>query len=148
MAKKSTRPHLSQMETGWNRFWKDFWSGTKPVIEGSWCQTGRVSAGLKSQITQSINKIIPHHHIFKIGKTGDTYIRSDKRDYRNDYTFMYLLYKSKSANFVSQLEEYYIEKYMNSHPEKNQNKRVKAPGKQMYSYDGYYYLYMVCANDD
>jgi hypothetical protein len=139
MIKKSTRPHLSIMETGWDKFWKDFWTGTKPEIEESWCITGRVDQKIKYKLTLNINKIIIHHNIFKIGKTGDAYIRSDYKDYRNDYTFMYLLYKSRSRANVSKLEEHYIEKYMNSHPESNQNRRVNAPGKKMSSYDGYYY---------
>jgi len=147
MSKKSSRPHLSITETGWNRFWKDFWSGTKPIIEQTWIVEGHVSKGLKQVITYNINQIISAHSIFKIGKTGDSYIRSDHKDYRNDYEYMYLLYRSTSKRYVSLLEEYYIAKYMESHPEKNQNKRIKAPGKSMYSYDGYYYLYLVCADD-
>jgi hypothetical protein len=59
---------------------------------------------------------------------------------------MYLLYKSTSKDFVSELEEYFIAKYMRSHPEQVDNKKVKAPGKKMYSYDGYYYLYAVTAS--
>lgn len=140
------RPHLSEYQTGWDRFWKNFWTGTKPAIESSWCIQGRINQGLKTKISRNINKIIVHHEDFKIGKTGDSYIRSDYKDYRRDYTHMYVLYKSKSANNVSLLEEYYIEKYMRSHPEKNKNKRVKAPGKRMYTYDGFYYLYMVCTD--
>ncbi|GFZ79856.1 hypothetical protein GCM10011531_07240 [Aquaticitalea lipolytica] len=148
MGIKNQRPHLSSLETGWNKFWKDFWSGTKPTIEASWCKTGRINQGLKTKITISINSIISHHRTkFKIGKTGDAYIRGDKKDYRNDYHFMYLLYKSKSSSYVSELEEHYIEKYMKSHPKANQNKRVRAPGKKMYSYDGYYYLYIVCTDE-
>jgi len=146
MVKKSERPHLSVLETKWDKYWKNFWSGTKPDIEDSWCITGRVDSKLKQRLTLNINKIINHHDIFKIGKTGDSYIRSDHKDYRNDYTFMYMIYKSSSKDNVSKLEEHYIEKYMNSHPNKNQNRRIYSPGKTMYSYDGYYYLYIVCCD--
>lgn len=146
MNKKTNRPHLSEMESGWSKFWKSFWQNTKPQIEMSFCLTGRIEPKLKTKITKTINQIIIHHEIFKIGKTGDSYIRSDQKDYRNDYTYMYLIYKSTSPDNISKLEEHYIEKYMKSHPENNQNKRVKSPGKKMYSYDGFYYLYLVCAN--
>ena len=56
---------------------------------------------------------------------------------------MYLIYKSTSKAFVSELEEYYIAKYKETHPEKIKNKRVKAPGKEMYTYEGFYFLYLV-----
>ncbi|WP_157607904.1 hypothetical protein [Seonamhaeicola sp. S2-3] len=138
---------MSETETEWDKFWKNFWSGTKPVIESSWCQHGRINQGVKTKITKVINIIISHHNSnFKIGKTGDSYIRTDQKDYRNDYHYMYLLYKSTSKDFVSYLEEYYIAKYLVSQPVLIQNKRVKAPGKKMYSYDGFYYLYLVCAD--
>lgn len=147
MPKKSNRPHLSEYETGWQKFWKNFWSGTKPIIEKSFCETGFVNQKTKYNVTKNINHIISHHQsIFKIGKTGDSYIRSDYKDYRNDYTYMYLLYKSTSKIFVTTLEEFYIAKYMKSHPQENQNKRIVSPGKEMYSYDGYYYLYLVCTD--
>jgi hypothetical protein len=32
MTIKSNRPHLSELETGWDKFWKDFWGGPKPCI--------------------------------------------------------------------------------------------------------------------
>ncbi len=144
MANKSNRPHLTEYETGWSRFWKNFWTGTKPTIEKKFCQTGNVNQSLKNRITKNINVILAHHcKPFKIGKTGDAYIRSDHKDYRTDYHHMYLLYKSTSKKNVSLLEEHYIAKFMKSHPELNQNKRINAPGKEMYSYDGYYYLYLV-----
>lgn len=146
MFKKSTRPHLSETETGWDRFWKSYY-GIKPKTDETWCESGRIGQNLKTRITKNINKIISHHNnIFKIGKTGDSYIRSDKNDYRSDYHYMYLLYKSKSPKFVSEIEEHYIEKYMLSHPNLIQNKRIKAPGKRMVSYNGFYYLYIVCAD--
>lgn len=146
MAKKSNRPHLSLIETRWDKFKKNLFIGTKPELEYSWCLTGRINRKLIYNLTSNINKIISHHDFFKIGKTGDPYIRCDHKDYREGYHHMYLIYKSTSKDIVSKLEEYYIEKYINSHPEKNVNRRINAPGKTMYSYDGYYYLYIVCCN--
>jgi hypothetical protein len=145
MPKKSSRPHLSELESDWDVFWKNFWNGSKPVVVDALCQTGRINQKLKLNITKRINIIIDHHKSdFKIGKTGDSYIRTDHKDYRNDYQYMYLLYRSTSSDFVSKMEELYIEKYIKLEPNLIQNKRVKAPGKKMFSYDGYYYLYIVC----
>jgi hypothetical protein len=143
MVKKSDRPHLSDIETEWQKFVKDFWNGSKPTIVVEHCVTGRINPLLKRKITANINSILRHHKYFKIGKTGDAYIRSDKNDYRNDYNHMYLIYKSSSNIFVSELEEHYIEKFQLSHPDSIKNIRVKAPGKKMFSYDGHYYLYLV-----
>lgn len=143
MAIKSNRPHLSEIETGWQKFWKDFWNGSKPTIVEEHCVTGRINPLLKRKITANINSILRHHTYFKIGKTGDPYIRSDKNDYRNGYNHMYLIYKSSSSVFVSELEEHYIAKFKLSHNDIIKNIRVKAPGKKMFSYNGYYYLYLV-----
>lgn len=143
MAIKTNRPHLSQIESEWQKFWKGFWNGSKPAIVTQHCVTGRISPTLKRQITTNINSILQNHSSFKIGKTGDAYIRCDKNDYRNGYNHMYLLYKSTSSIFVSELEEHYISKYKESHPDSIKNLRVKAPGKRMYTYDGYYFLYLV-----
>lgn len=143
MPAKSSRPHLSSIETNWQKFWKDFWHGEKPKVVDKNCATGHVSPILKARITKHINSILKGCTKYKIGKTGDSYIRTDKQDYRGSYHEMHLLYKSTSRDYVSELEEYYIEKCIDDEDNKNQNKRIKAPGKKMYSYDGYYYLYLV-----
>lgn len=138
---KTNRPHLSEIENGWQKFWKTFWNGEKPKINEDYCLKGRVSPELKRKITINLKNIIAQSSKYKIGKTGDAYIRTDKNDYRNGYNKMYLIFKSKSDSIVSELEENYIAKFIED--EKNDNKRVKSPGKGMYSYDGYYYLYIV-----
>ena len=143
MPKKSTRPHLTETETFFDKIVKNFWDGAKPNLNIDFCETGIINSVLKSKLTKNINKIIKDYKIFKIGKTGDPYIRSDKKDYRNGYNHMFIIYKSTSEKNISAIEEEYIEKFMNLEPNKIQNKRINAPGKKMQSYDGYYYLYLV-----
>jgi hypothetical protein len=141
--KNTLRPHLSQSETGLDRFLSNLFYGTKPLIEKSFCSSGLIKPSLKSTITKNLNCILEGCAGFKIGKTGDSYIRTDYSDYRKSYNYMYLLYKSKSRKSVSAIEEHYIAKYMDMHPDYSENRRVNSPGKKMQSYNGYYYLYVV-----
>jgi hypothetical protein len=140
---KTNRTHLSETETKFDKFWKSFWNGSKPKIIDDLCLSGVITPALKRKITININSIIEKKANFKIGKTGDAYIRTDHNDYRNGYNNMYLIYKSKSDKNISSLEEHYIEKYINDENKNNKNLRIKSPGKKMYSYDNYYYLYIV-----
>lgn len=141
------RPHLRDTETPWQKFWKSFAYGSKPEIVD--CSiTGRITPSLKASLTRKINGLLLTNGSVKIGKTGDGYIRSDYRDYRSAFTQMHLLFRSKSETVITQLEELYISKYMASHPEQIANRRAVAPGKRMYSYNGYYYLYAVTAPSD
>jgi len=141
MKNKPFRPHLSQTETLLQKMWKDITVGVKPQIKCDECITGRITPALKTKLTKKINLLIKDCQSFKIGKTGDAYIRCDKKDYRDVFSEMHLLYKSKSESNVSNLEEEYIEKYF--FHSQTQNKRIKSPGKTMSTYDGYYCLYII-----
>ena len=143
MAKKSTRPYPLNERTKWNEFWLSVWNGSPLQIEDI-AITGIINSGLKRKITISINNIIKQESInaFKIGKTGDAQIRTDKKDYRADYSTMYLLYKSTSKENISSIEVDYIKKYKKTHKDKIDNIIEHKAGK-MFSYDGYYYLYIV-----
>ncbi len=69
-------------------------------------------------------------------------IRIDKKDYRKDYDYMYLIFRSKKAYEISDLEVRYIQKYKILQPDKIDNiSETKA--NNMISYDGFYYLYVV-----
>jgi hypothetical protein len=138
---KSTRLHLSEIETGLDRIWGKLWHGDKPEIAIEFCNKGTISPDLKVKITKTINPIIKDCTKFKIGKTGDAYIRTDQIDYRGKYKKMYLIYRSTSKSFVSQIEEYYIKKFIND--DRNQNKVIKAPGRNMSLYTDYYHVYLV-----
>ncbi|PKP42464.1 MAG: hypothetical protein CVT95_12480 [Bacteroidetes bacterium HGW-Bacteroidetes-12] len=91
----------------------------------------------KTQITKSIEKIIPEYKSFKIGKTGNPTTRNAGH---KTYTSMFLLCDSKDSDFISELENYYNSKYI-SHS-KNDNKKVGSAGKSV-SINGHYYLYIV-----
>lgn len=143
MATKSTRPHLSETESLLDKIIKHVWDGSKPNIDYQHCISGIINPTLKRKLTTNIKKIINDHSFFKIGKTGDPYIRADKTDYRKNYYHMFLIYKSTSKKNISLLEEHYIEKLMLLYPDKTRNKRVIAYGKEMFTYEGYYYLYIV-----
>ncbi len=139
----SSRPHLVDTETNMDIFLKNLIDGKKPNVEKRFRTSGRITPSLKSEISKKINYLTEGCYGYKIGKTGDTYIRTDYSDYRGNYQTMYLLYRSTSMQAVSELEEYYIQKFMKCDSEFCHNKKVKAPGKMMQTYDGYYNLYIV-----
>lgn len=142
MVKKSTKPHPLANETNWQQFWKGFWNGEKPKQNSDNIVTGHYNANTKRAITQRINNIIDDSKSIKIGKTGNSDLRSDFNDYRAIYKEMHLIYKSSSEEYISTAEEDYIKKFSKSHASKIDNKTDKRVGK-MYSYDGYYYMYVV-----
>ncbi len=111
MAKKSSRPYPLNDRTKMDEFWRKIWNGSPPQIEDI-AITGIINSELRRKITISINNIINQESInaFKIGKTGDAQIRTDQKDYRSEYSKMYLLYKSKSKENISSIEVDYIKK--------------------------------------
>lgn len=104
--------------------------------------TGRLTPQVKSRVTKRLNKAIEGHGAFKIGKTGDAWVRTDQNDYRKDYYKFHLIFRSSSKLVIDTLECDYIKRYMRSHPENCRNRSAHRLGR-MYSYDGYYWLYVV-----
>ncbi len=143
MAKKSNRPYPLNDRTKMDEFWRKIWNGSPPQIEDI-AITGIINSELRRKITISINNIINQESInaCKIGKTGDARIRTDQKDYRADYSKMYLLYKSTSKGNISSIEVDYIKKYKKTHKDKIDN-IIEHKAGRMFSYDGYYYLYIV-----
>ncbi|MEI7596842.1 MAG: hypothetical protein WCK02_13910 [Bacteroidota bacterium] len=92
---------------------------------------------MKSQITKSINEIIPYCKSFKIGKTGSPENRNRQHIEYND---MFLLCESNDDEFISVIEHYYNLKYID-HP-KNDNKNIGSACKSK-SMNGKHYLYVV-----
>jgi len=143
MIKKNTRPYPLAERTAWKNFWRSFWHGKQPEIEEEFID-GEINSDLKRKLTIKINKIINDSNTtaIKIGKTGDALIRTDFTDYRGSYSVMKLIYRSENPINVSKLEKHYILKYTSSHRAKIDNIQKHSGGK-MYSYDGYYFLYVV-----
>jgi len=142
MRQIAKRPHPKDSRTAWTENWRSFWHGPRPgVVHDDFC-TGRINQKLKRRLTIKINALLNVWDFMKIGKTGDSYIRSDMVDYRGTYDHMYLLYRSKSKDFVSQLESHYIRKFSKTHPAQIENIQLHSGGG-MSTYDGYYYLYAV-----
>jgi len=92
---------------------------------------------MKTQITKSINEIIPQYKSFKIGKTGNPESRNRQHI---EYDEMFLLCESKDSKFISDIESYYNEKYIDH--KKNDNKKIGSAGESK-SIDGKHYLYIV-----
>ena len=146
MKKKNTRPYPLENRTKWENFWKSLWFGSMPEIIDDFIISGRLTPAKRGQITKLINQIINDDCLsFKIGKTGDIEIRADQKDYRK-YDKLYPVFESTSKDIISDLEVEYIEKYKKLYPEKCDNITIARVGN-MYSYDGYYYLYVVVKND-
>jgi hypothetical protein len=95
------------------------------------------NGALKGQITKSINEIIPLYKSFKIGKTGNP---PNRHRQHVVYKEMFLLCESRDANFISDIETYFNEKYLNH--EKNDNIKGGSACKSK-SVDGKHYLYIV-----
>ena len=144
MVRKSSRPHPKESRSRLDEFLRRFFiAGKRPeVVHDDFC-TGRITPSLKRTITNKISALLNVYDYLKIGKTGDHWVRTDFEDYRGNFSHMYLIYRSSSTAFVSELEELYIAKFLASHPEQVLNRRIKSPGKKMVSFDGYYYLYVV-----
>jgi hypothetical protein len=124
--------------------WRSFTIGDSPNIHHHHLveniEPGR---GLKHRVTRRTNLIINEHagKNHKFGKSGQPPQKADKDEYRKaPYSKMYLLYKSKNPDHVSELEVYYIKRY--KHLKKNDNVS-EALNHGMRSYDGHYYLYLV-----
>jgi len=92
---------------------------------------------MKTQITRSINDIIPNCKSFKVGKTGNPENRNRQHI---EYKDMFLLCESNDDEFISDIEHYYNLKYID-HP-KNDNKNIGSACKSK-SMNGKHYLYIV-----
>ena len=126
------------------KWWRSIFIGDAPEIVHIQCIHGSFpTTQVKSAITRFVNKLLKSNKTsnYKFGKTGQPLSRTDKEDYRlADYSFMFLLYKSKIPSHVESLEKLYSEKYKTD--KRNDNKDVQSLG-MMKSFDGFYYLYIV-----
>ena len=105
--------------------------------------TGRINRQIRLRIANRINEAIEESTMFKVGKTGDSWIRTDAVDYREQpYKKMHLIFRSSSKQVIDELEVEYITKYLKKEPNRCMNKSTAKLGN-MFTYDGYYWLYIV-----
>lgn len=142
MPTKTDRPHPSSDRTNLKEFLRNLTIGNRPMVVDDEYITGRLTAKVKSRITKRLNKAIADEGLFKIGKTGDVWVRTDQNDYRSEYRRFHLIFKSSSQAVIDRLEVEYIRKYLRIQPDRCQNNTVHMVGN-MFSYDGFYWLYVV-----
>ncbi len=132
------RPRPLPSRNNFQEFIYSMFNGFEPkIIDES--VTGHItSRSLKIKVTRKIKELVDNYPNCKIGATGDPRIRSGYPDYRSKYSRMFLVYKSKSFNYVADIECHYIKKFLGRTDNISVNKAIKLS-----SYDGYYYLYVV-----
>lgn len=91
---------------------------------------------VKQRISRNLNVLIANCNSFKIGKTGS---RARGKTY-NDFEYLIYLCVSSKREYISSLENDYINKYFD-HP-KNRNAKRGSAGR-MSPDDKDYYLYIV-----
>jgi hypothetical protein len=123
-------------------FFRTLWHGAAPEIANELLISGRQDSNTQRKLTTNIKWLIENYDNVKIGKSGDTEIRTDQKDYRGTYTYMYLLYESTSRANVQHYEAYYIDRFYD-----HIDNIAKGSGGKMRSYNGYYYLYAVVADN-
>lgn len=134
--------HPKNDESQFINFLKDVFYGEPPEIVKSKPITGRINSTTRRNVTIRIKEIVDNCDKFKIGATGDTLVRVDKKDYRKEYDFIQRVFCSKSEGVTKDFEVEIIKKFMKLYPDKNQNKSVARAGK-LTSYDGKFYIYVV-----
>jgi hypothetical protein len=92
-------------------FFKDLLYGEAPIVDDSLLIGGHKNSNTQRVLTKNINDLISGYKYLKIGKSGDADIRADQKDYRGNYSKMYLLYQSTSKSYVQHYEAYYIDRF-------------------------------------
>ena len=136
MPKRRLRPEPKR--DSFDEFIYSLFNGFKPTIIDI-SETGRITdRAVKWRTTRKITELIDNFHRVKIGVTGDSLIRSDQTDYRANYSTMYLVYKSRSKDYVCDFEIHYINKFWDMI-----DNRSNTRANRLSTYNGYYYLYVV-----
>ena len=142
--KTQSKPEMDGLLGFFRDIWRNFSIGDAPDTHANYLvENIEPSRGLKHRITRRTNLILEEHvgKNHKFGKSGQPPQRADWDEYRKaPYTKMFLLYKSKDADHISEMEVYYIKRY--KHLKKNDNVS-EALNHNMCSHDGFYYLYLV-----
>lgn len=85
---------------------------------------------VKARATRIINSIVKQYDHFKIGKSG----KPEKRIKQYDYTFMYLIFKSKNKTLINEMESFFNNKFIKH--SKNDNKNRGSASVQNLKADG------------
>jgi len=145
MSKKTFKP-FSQMTLKhfFTQIYRTVRFGSKPIIDKKTYiyTSNKISLAANQHIADSIEDILEHYNRIKIGKTGYPKKRVDYEDYRKSpYEMMFLILKSKDRTIISHYEALFINEFYDV----NDNKSQKSGG-YMRTKDGYFYLYVVVAN--
>lgn len=122
---------------------RDFWYGEPPKLVGKSAETGLLSSPIvKRKITARIKNVLKISSSIKIGVMGDTSVRMDAIDYRENYDFVVRIYKTKSKEIARNLEVTLIKKFKKEFPDKVDNVSTSKAGR-LTTYNGFYYIYVV-----
>ncbi len=143
MSKKPMELHPVKNRSSWLEFWKTFWNGEPPELKGAKAITGRLTnKNVKSNVTVRIKEILEQASEIKIGVMGDTEVRMDSSDYRNNFKFVNRVYKTTSKETAIKYEVELIKKFKKSHADKVKNISEARAGR-LTTYNGFYYIYVV-----
>jgi hypothetical protein len=141
--RKPIELHPVKNRSEWTEFWRTFWNGEPPKLVGKTAITGRLTnPATKSKVTKRINEILSNASEIKIGVMGDTEVRMDGKDYRNNFEYVSRVYKTTSKEAAREYEVELIKKFKKSNPEKVLNISEAKAGR-LTTYNGNYYIYVV-----
>ena len=143
LKRKPIELHPIKNMSEWTKFWRNFWNGKPPKLVGKTAITGRISnPSTKAKVTKRIKEIINNASEIKIGVMGDTEVRMDGKDYRNNFDYVSRVYKTTSKDTARNYEVELIKKFKKLYPNKVLNKSEARAGR-LTTYNGYYYIYVV-----
>lgn len=122
---------------------RDFWYGKPPKLIGKSPVTGLLNNSIiKREITTRIKNVLKISNSIKIGVMGDTSVRMDALDYRENYDYVVRIYKTSSEETARNLEVLLIKKFKKEYPNKVDNISTSKAGR-LTTYNGFYYIYIV-----
>ena len=144
--KKPIELHPVKNRSELAEIWRTLWNGKPPKLVGKTAITGVLIPATKSKVTKRINEILLDAKEIKIGVMGDTEVRMDGKDYRNDFDYVTRVYKTTSKEKAKLYEVELIKKYKKSHPKKVKNISEARAGR-LTTYTGSFYVYVVFNKD-
>ncbi len=122
---------------------RDFWYGEPPKLVGKPSVTGLLNNPIvKREITTRIKSVLKISSSIKIGVMGDTSVRMDAVDYRENYDYVVRIYRTRSKEIARNLEVILIKKFKKQFPDKVDNISTSKAGR-LTTYNGFYYIYVV-----